>query len=166
MRSLLGLGALAALAAGLAARADPLAGRYAVTADTVRDLRTNLVWQRNPWPAEVPLQLAGQTCQQLVAGGLPAGRWFAPTKKQLESLVTGINPGARGSTLDTSLASDGQPTFPTASARNAFCTGTQGPQASFQYWSVDFARGTSLILFASDQAPFVSCTLRCVRAAP
>jgi Protein of unknown function (DUF1566) len=140
---------------------DPLPGRYTVAADTVKDNRTGLIWQRVPWPTTVEVTTAGATCQTLALAGLPKGSWFAPAKKQLESLVVGTAAHGTGGTLDTSPASDGKETFPSATAADQYCTGTQGKQDPLIWWGVNFALGDSVYAYQGDK-----CRLRCVREGP
>ena len=84
--------------------ADAPAGQYTVAADTVKDNKTGLTWQRTV-PAQTYAQPNAATyCQRLNLGGFSSG-WRLPSKLELETIL--------GSTQDESdHRCDGLPEYP------------------------------------------------------
>lgn len=139
---------LAASAVEVASAAAP-PGRYTVSADTVKDNRTGLVWQRIVDEGLYTQSAAATYCQNLA---LP-GSWRLPTKEELESLVDdtqrpAIDLNAFPNTL--SQADDGQ--------RPIYWTSSPLVGQSGVAWYIDFALGES-----SYTSTTTKYRVRCVR---
>jgi hypothetical protein len=110
------------------------AGQYTISADTVKDERTGLIWQRAV-PAQLDNWISIQGhCESLDLGGFASG-WRLPTKKELETLVDFRAPNS-GTTIDATA-------FPNTPAEffwtSTPCAGTTPNQA----WFVGFYVGDS-----------------------
>ena len=120
-------------------------GRYEIDADTVRDTKTGLTWQRKVDPTSRAQPDAGAYCK---ASTLSGGRWRVPTRAELLSLTDrALNAPAIDSEVfpDTPLA--------------RFWTSTPAAANSSNYsWVVSFADGASNDLTNSTPA-----RVRCVR---
>jgi hypothetical protein len=71
------------LLCGAVVHADAPPNHYVLTADTVSDTKTGLVWQRAA-SSQMVWNLAGSYCQQLTLGGTG---WRLPSAKELLTLV-------------------------------------------------------------------------------
>jgi hypothetical protein len=133
---------LACLLGTTAVSADAPADQYEVTADTVKDRKTGLTWQRNVEPTSRTWAAAKAYCE-----GLSPGGWRLPRLKELLTLVdtTRSNPA-----IDVNA-------FPnTVSERYWSATPYAGTTGSA--WTVIFAVGYSSYQNAED--PYF---VRCVR---
>src|SRR5262249_10545959 len=121
---------------------DAPAGRYTVTADTVADTLTGLLWQRGSQAAMTWSQaLAG--CDALV---LPAfSDWRLPSAKELMTIVD-----------ETRLSPAVDPAF--SQTNDLFWTSTPLPASPDRAWTLDFDDGTSI-----DEPVTTTASVRCVR---
>ena len=126
-------------------RAAPPGARYQITAETVRDVGTGLVWQRQAAPGHASFAEASQRCADLTLGD--SADWRLPTLTELETLVddTRTNPA-----IDTTA-------FPDARG-DLFWTSTIFSGSAARAWYVRFDAGGGL--YERDD---VSLRARCVR---
>jgi Protein of unknown function (DUF1566) len=147
--TLVGLGALGAvLSAPRTGRAD--ASRYDVQAETVRDLKTRLTWQRLLVPADAKLSFAAAStyCGDLVLAD--KDDWRLPSLQEFETIV---DEGRSNPAIDPVL-------FPDTPVEG-FWSGTPWSGTPMLAWHVDFDRGSA----AYDTAT-MSYRVRCVRWDP
>jgi hypothetical protein len=149
-----------ALAAPVSRAAAP-AGRYTTAADTVKDNKTGLTWQRVGPTTPYYWADAKTYCQALSLGGFSSG-WRLPTKKELETLVD-RRVASPGPTIDSA--------FPNTPA-NAFWTSTpyaadSSPDGGSpdggspgRAWRVHFGDGNS---YSYDTTVTVTFNVRCAR---
>lgn len=119
--------------------------RYTISAETVRDAKTMLTWQRtaltttHTWPDAVAY------CQALDLGGLTG--WRIPTLKELHSLV---NIRAANPALDGAAFPGMQP---------GYCwSATPYPRVTDFVWTLNLAKGDTFAYGTLDPHP-----VRCVR---
>lgn len=129
--------------------ASPANGDYALTAGTVLDEHTRLVWEREPPSAETTLDAARARCAALVVEGQDAFR--LPTRIELLSLVD----YGRGAPAMNPLA------FSAAQAGTYWTTSADATDAATKAWTVAFGSGTS-----STAAATSTHRSRCVRGTP
>lgn len=125
-------------------RADAPLGRYTISADTVRDNRTGLTWQRSV-SAGTQTQAQGSTyCSALPLSG---GDWRLPTIVELQSLVdvTRFNPS-----IDPAA-------FPNTPA-SLFWSSSVDVGQSGNSWVVNFGEGRT-----HDASASTTASIRCVR---
>ncbi len=125
----------------------PASGDYAVTAGTVLDERTRLVWQRQSSSATTR-DGARAACEALVLEG--ADDWRLPTRIELLSLVSY---GRSPPTVNVVA-------FPSASG-GVFWSTTPDPRTPDEGWGVDFDRAESAL-----DAIATAHRVRCVRGLP
>lgn len=101
-------------------------GRYAVSADTVKDNITGLVWQRTLAPDDIYGSSVHKYCDDLQLGG--ASDWRLPTVKELQTL---LDVRAVGVKIDTNA-------FPSTPLRQFWSSSVYGTGA---LWTVDFHAG-------------------------
>jgi hypothetical protein len=149
------LGGLVALAAAVAAprhgQADASPSRYDVRAETVRDLRTRLTWQRvlpSSSDARLSFAAASSSCADLVLQG--RDDWRLPSLQEFETIV---DEGRSNPAIDPVL-------FPDTPAEG-FWSGTPWSGTPMLAWHVDFDRGSA----AYDTATMLY-RVRCVRWEP
>lgn len=125
--------ALAGLFAVNSRAAAPV-GRYTISADTVADLKTGLLWQRQAAATSSGYSLATSACGTLSLGGSPAGTWRVPTLKELQTLVDWR---ATGTAIDATA-------FPGPyGAADNFWSATANVSSLGLYWVVSFERGNN-----------------------
>lgn len=126
-------------------RAEAPPGRYASTAETVRDLRTHLIWQRGASANSYSQSAAAEYCANLVLAD--GSDWRLPSRAELLSLSdpTRLNPA-----IDVMAFPSTPPTWFWSSS-----TYLGRPNNS---WRVDFGRG-----IATGGANDQQSRVRCVR---
>lgn len=126
-----------------AAFADAPPGRYAVSAGTVKDNRTGLVWQQNVDTNLHTWADARDACSRLTLLGIG---WRLPTKKELLTL---IDPTRFQPAIDPHA-------FPNTSSEYFWTATVDLADTNGEHWSVRFSDGRALNKVA------MSC-VRCVR---
>lgn len=135
----LGMGAASALA-------DAPPGQYTVTAGTVLDTKTGLVWQQAVPPALYTWADAKTYCTNNVAM-LPGSGWRMPSVSELQSIV---DDSRSYPAIDL--------TFFPSTPPNAFWTSSPYPPSAGNAWYVYFANG-----IASYDLEITPNPVRCVR---
>lgn len=131
--------------AGVLTLAAAPAGRYTVTADTVTDGATHLVWQRGGESLSYSWISALSYCRNLRLGATTG--WRLPTAKELQTLV---DQRGTGTLIDTAA-------FPTATA-GFFWSSTPVAASPDKAWGVDFSSGAATSRTTGSGYP-----VRCVR---
>lgn len=126
-----------------AAFADAPPGRYSVSAGTVKDNRTGLVWQQSVDANLYTWADARDACSRLVLLG---SGWRLPTKKELLTL---IDPTRFQPSIDPNA-------FPNTPPEYFWSATVDLADANGDHWSVRFGDGRALNKVA------MSC-VRCVR---
>lgn len=129
------------------ARANAPAGHYTLTADTARDTKTGLTWQRGTAPTRISLADANTYCAGLSAGGMTSG-WRVPNIRELLSTV---DPSAT-----TSPRWD-QTTFGASGPGEVWTTTPVANDANGKIWAVSFVFGNT-----ENVLPTVTLGARCV----
>lgn len=143
------LAAAGALRSG--AHADAPAGRYVVSAETILDTQTQLVWQRTP-PASPATRIWASALAYCATGsGLPGAGWRLPTIKELQTLVD------ERATMPPLI----DPAFAGAVAAQ-YWSSTPHVVYNDDAWLVDFTTGAAEFQ-NTQQAGFA---YRCVRTGP
>lgn len=125
--------------------------RYAVGAETARDTRTGLVWQRGYAVSSATWVSALDHCQKLFLDG---GGWRLPTLKELQTLVD-----EDGGSIALDLTAF--PSNPAPSASNlevAFWSSSPFAGDASKAWTLRFKKGEAATASAVSQA-----WVRCVR---
>lgn len=136
--------AVVLFAAPLPLNAAAPVGLYTLAADTVRDNRTGLVWQRTATVQLVGAAAAASYCQNLSLGGVSSG-WRLPRLKELQTLVD-----VRSQPLIDAAAFPG--------AQGGYWSSSPGPSAGYA-WSVNFDFATMVYFWPIA----TSLRVRCVR---
>jgi len=136
----LGAGVIVALVA-LHGRADAPEGRYVISAGTVRDTETGLVWQQDDQMMQALPANIDSYCASLPLTG---SGWRAPTLKELQTLV---DRGKTRPAIDTTA-------FPTTQS-TLYWTGSATTSPT-EHWAVNFSEGFSL-RWANDRGFLVRC---------
>jgi hypothetical protein len=130
--------------------APPLAPppmRYEVAAETVRDTKTGLTWQRKVDPTRRNWAAAKAYCAQLALAGGAAGSWRLPSMRELQSLVDERR-------FEPAIDPDAFPDTPPVE----FWTGNVVSGAPDSAWRVTFANG-----YTYDATATLEFLARCVR---
>ncbi|MDB4936999.1 MAG: putative secreted protein [Labilithrix sp.] len=116
---------------GGAALGAPIAKQFVLTADTVTDPTTGLVWEKTPPETEGPYANAEARCKALVLGGRTMR---LPTVKELASIVdeTKRDPASNGAFGDYSVRM--YTSIPRWTVEFGDGSAVQGP-TGFSYWS-------------------------------
>lgn len=136
-----------ALVIGLVSRGYGQApsARYEMTAETARDPKTGLVWQRVISADSFSFAQAGQYCADLNLGG--GDDWRVPSMHEMHTIV---DEAAANPSIDIQAFPDTPP--------SGFWSGTPWADTPSLAWHVDFDKGSAL--YDQATAPY---RVRCVR---
>lgn len=129
---------------------------YAVTADTVTDTVTNLVWQQGSAPSSLAWQDAKTYCADLSLGDMT--NWRLPTAIELQSILyyNGFSYGPTPANFSPAVFSG---------PFTAYWSASRAASGAGSAWSVDFSRSITGGLIAPHDIS-TAHAVRCVWSAP